>query len=199
MDPDPTPASTGHCRCPQRRRPREHTRRPRRRGQESLPSPRDGRTDGLHKVGSLRRPHRCTHHSTQDTRGPGARTGTHGTHGRQARHTHPRDAAPATQTRTPAAVKMFTRRGQDVCANDPRPAGRTDARHQVGHAAPTTDTHGHPQGLRDPGGHRDLPVWLGPETPALGRRPVAAGLPCDVTGLLEDLVIFLQSFHIFNF
>ena len=164
MDPDPTPASTGHCRCPQRRRPREHTRRPRRRGQESLPSPRDGRTDGLHKVGSLRRPHRCTHHSTQDTRGPRARTGTHGTHGRQARHTHPRDAAPATQTRTPAAVKMFTRRGQDVCANDPRPAGRTDARHQVGHAAPTTDTHSCPQGLRDPGGYRDLPVWLGPET-----------------------------------
>ena len=136
----------------------------------SPPSPRDGRTDGLHKVGSLRRPHRCTHHSTQDTRGPGARTGTHGTHGRQARHTHPRDAAPATQTRTPAAVKMFTRRGQDVCANDPRPAGRTDARHQVGHAAPTTDTHSRPQGLRDPGGYRDLPVWLGPETPPGGRR-----------------------------
>ena len=175
-----------------------HTRRSGCRGQDVSAIP-TGRTDGLHKVGSLRRPHRCTHHSTQDTRGPGARTGTHGTHGRQARHTHPRDAAPATQTRTPAAVKMFTRRGQDVCANDPRPAGRTDARHQVGHAAPTTDTHGHPQGLRDPGGHRDLPVWLGPETPALGRRPVAAGLPCDVTGLLEDLVIFLQSFHIFNF
>ena len=133
----------------------------------SLPCPRDartdGRTDGLHKVGSLRRPHRCTHHSTQDTRGPRARTGTHGTHGRQARHTHPQDAAPATQTRT-------SHRGQDVCATDPRPAGRTDARHQVGHAAPTTDTHSRPQGLRDPGGHRDLPVWLGPETPPGGRR-----------------------------
>ncbi|EDL18341.1 mCG1032950, partial [Mus musculus] len=131
MDGQTPSASTGHCRRPQRRRPREHTRRRGRRGQESLPSPRDGWTDGLHKVGSLRRPHRCTHHSTQDTRGPRARTGTHGTHGRQARHTHPRDAAPATQTRTPAAVKMFTRRGQDVCANDPRPGGRTDARHQV--------------------------------------------------------------------
>uniref|UniRef100_A0A8C6GJY2 Uncharacterized protein n=1 Tax=Mus spicilegus TaxID=10103 RepID=A0A8C6GJY2_MUSSI len=69
-----------------------------------------------------------------------------------------------------AAVKTFTRRGQDVCAKDPRPAGRTDARHQVGHAAPTTDTHGRPQGLRDPGGHRDIQVWLGPKTPPGGRR-----------------------------
>jgi len=159
----------------------------------SPPSPRDGRTDRLHKVGSLRRPHRRTHHGTQDTRGPRACTGTHGTHGRQARHTHLRDASPATPTRTPAAVKMSVR--PTLALLD----GWTDRRHQVGHAAPTTDTHGHPQGLRDPGGHRDLPVWLGPETPALGRRPVAAGLPCDVTGLLEDLVIFLQSFHIFNF
>ena len=164
MDPDPTPASTGHCRCPQRRRPREHTRRPRRRGQESLPSPRDGRTDRLHKVGSLRRPHRRTHHGTQDTRGPRACTGTHGTHGRQARHTHLRDASPATPTRTPAAVKMSVR--PTLALLD----GWTDRRHQVGHAAPTTDTHGHPQGLRDPGGYRDLPVWLGPETPPGGRR-----------------------------
>ena len=99
----------------------------------SLPSPQDGRTDrrtgGLHKVGSLRRPHRCTHHSTQDTRGPRARTGTHGTHGRQARHTHPQDPPhPPRRHGRAAAVKMFTRRGQDVCATDPRPAGRTDGR-----------------------------------------------------------------------
>ena len=59
--------------------------------------------------------------------------------------------------------------------------GWTDRRHQVGHAALTTDTHGHPQGLRDPGGHRDLPVWLGPETPALGRRPVPTGRHGNIT------------------
>ena len=101
----------------------------------SLPCPRDarthGRTDGLHKVGSLRRAHRRTHHSTQDTRGPRARPGTrgtHGTHGRQARHTHPQDPHPPRRHGRAAAVKMFTRRGQDVCATDPRPAGRTDGR-----------------------------------------------------------------------
>uniref|UniRef100_A0A8C6G617 Uncharacterized protein n=1 Tax=Mus spicilegus TaxID=10103 RepID=A0A8C6G617_MUSSI len=79
----------------------------------SLPSPRDGRTDRLHKVGSLRRPHRCTHHSTQDTRGPRARTGTHGTHGRpgtrirRTRHTDT-DEPPRSRC-SPAAVKMYVR------------------------------------------------------------------------------------------
>nr|AAH99485.1 Unknown (protein for MGC:117719) [Mus musculus] len=90
----------------------------------SPPSPRDGRTDRLHKVGSLRRPHRRTHHGTQDTRGPRACTGTHGTHGRQARHTHLRDASPATPTRTPAAVKMSVR--PTLALLD----GWTDRRHQ---------------------------------------------------------------------
>nr|AAH55907.1 Unknown (protein for MGC:68297) [Mus musculus] len=78
----------------------------------SLPSPRDGRTDGLHKVGSLRRPHRRTHRGTHTghTRAPRPPRHTrHTRHTRQAGQAHASagPAAPATQTRT-------SRRGQDV-------------------------------------------------------------------------------------
>ena len=96
----------------------------------SLPSPQDGRTDGLTPQGRKPAPTAPLHPPhTQDTRRPRAHTGTHGTHGRQARHTHPQDPPhPPRRHGRAAAVKMFTRRGQDVCATDPRPAGRTDGR-----------------------------------------------------------------------
>ena len=157
-----------------------HTRRSGRRGQDvsAMPTGRtDARTHGRTPQGRKPAPSAPPHppQHTGHTRAPRPPRHTrHTRHTRQAGQAHASagPAAPATQTRT-------SRRGQDVhppwsrcMCHRPSPRwtdGRTRARRQVGHAAPTTDTHGRPQGLRDPGGHRDLPVWLGPETPPGGR------------------------------
>ena len=131
----------------------------------SLPCPRDARTHGRTPQGRKPAPTAPPHppQHTGHTRAPRPPRHTrHTRHTRQAGQAHASAGpAPATQTRT-------SRRGQDVhpprsrcMCHRPSPRwtdGRTRARRQVGHAAPTTDTHSRPQGLRDPGGHRDLPV-----------------------------------------